>query len=160
VTALPDNWIWRDGPVAPGRTVVVDVDGVVADAAHRQHLLHPPARWGQFFDAAGEDGLFAEVSVLLDLLEEDLVVVLLTARPTTIRAVTVAWLEQHAVRHDLLVMRDQDDFRPARQVKREALAALRAVGFDLCLAIDDDPRNVEMFHAEGVPCLELDRGYH
>ena len=52
-------------------------------------------------------------------------------------------------------MRDDGDFRPSPEAKRDAVRALRGVGFDLRLAVDDDPRNVAMFQAEGIPCLEI-----
>ena len=133
---------------------------MLADAGHRQHHLTARNDWMAFFAAAVDDGLFAEMARLVDLLADDVVVVLVTARPTTIRDVTLRWLDRHDVRYDLLVMRSGSDFRPARSVKREVVGLLRSVGFDLRLAIDDDHRNVAMFEAEDVPCVELDRGYH
>jgi hypothetical protein len=39
----PSNWCWRAGPVEPGPTVVFDIDGVLSDAAGRQHYLE----WGR-----------------------------------------------------------------------------------------------------------------
>jgi hypothetical protein len=86
--------------------------------------------------------------------------VLLTARPTKVRAPTLDWLARHAVRWDLLVMREARDFRPSHVAKLDAVRALRGVGFDLRLAVDDDPRNAAMFRAEGIPCLELHSGYY
>ncbi len=133
---------------------------MLADAGHRQHHLSARSDWTAFFAAAVDDALFAEMARLVDLLADDVVVVLVTARPTTIRAVTLDWLARHEVRWDLLVMRAGHDYRPARVVKREVVGLLRAVDFDLRLAIDDDHRNVAMFEAEDVPCVELDRGYH
>ena len=35
-----------------------------------------------------------------------------------------------------------------------------AFGFDLRLAFEDDRRNVEMFRAEGIPCLYVHSGYY
>jgi len=37
---------------------------------------------------------------------------------------------------------------------------MRDHGFDLRLAFEDDRRNVEMFHDEGVPCVYLHSGYY
>jgi hypothetical protein len=34
------------------------------------------------------------------------------------------------------------------------------VGFDLRLAFEDDRRNVDMFHAAGVPCVYIHSGYY
>ncbi|MEM9034155.1 MAG: hypothetical protein AAGD18_06145 [Actinomycetota bacterium] len=155
------TWTWQDGPVDPGDCVVVDIDGVVADARHRQHFLEGRRkRWGPFFDAAGGDGLIEEVGALLEVVAGDVVVVLLTARPESIHGLTVDWLRRHDVRWDLLIMRGFGDYRPSPDVKRSELHALRRAGFRPLLAVDDDPRNVNMFRAEGVPCLEIPSGYH
>jgi hypothetical protein len=37
---------------------------------------------------------------------------------------------------------------------------LRDYGFDLRLAFEDDRRNVEMFHGEGIPCVYIHSGYY
>jgi hypothetical protein len=31
---------------------------------------------------------------------------------------------------------------------------------ELCLAFEDDPRNVEMFRRSGVPCVYIHSGYY
>ena len=140
--------------------MLVDLDGTLADAAGRQHFLERrPKDWRGFFAAAGEDPLIEQVARLVELLAPELVVILLTARPVHIRPATLDWLARHDVRWDLLVMRDEGDFRPSHEAKLDALRALLGVGFDLRLAIDDDPRNAAMFRAEGVTCLELHSGY-
>ena len=124
---MTETFFWRDGAVEPGPAVLVDLDGTLADVSAR----------------------------LLELLDPELVVVLLTARPTKTRKDTVQWLRRHGVRWDLLVMRAPRDFRPSPEAKLEAVRALRHVGFDLRLALDDDARNAAMFRSEGIPCVEL-----
>jgi hypothetical protein len=139
------------------------VDGVLADASGRQHLLVSDGRrknWKAFFDAAGDDAVIAEVARLTHLLDPELAVVLLTARPTTIQDLTVEWLSRADLRWDLLVMRPAGDYMPSPDAKRMAVSELRSEGFDLRLAIDDDRRNVDMFHAEGIPCIYLHSGYY
>ena len=145
----------------PGPAVVFDMDGVLSDAAGRQHHLERPGRdWDAFFEAVGEDELIDEVARLLEVLDPSLRIVLLTARPIRVQAQTLAWLERHDLRWDLLVMRDQGDYGAARDFKREAVGDLRAHGFELRLAFEDDRRNVEMFHRQGVPCIYIHSGYY
>lgn len=155
------SWRWRAGPVEPGPCVVVDLDGVLADASGRQEILDRPGRrdWDAFFAAAGDDPVLPEVSRVLTLLDPSLAVVLLTARPVSIRDVTLGWLERHQLAWDLLVMRGRRDFRPSPEVKRDELRALVAADFDPRLALEDDQRNVEMFRSEGVTCLYIHSGY-
>ncbi len=155
------NWHWRDGPVAPGPAVVFDMDGVISDAAQRQHLLQPPRRdWDAFFAACGDDALIPEVARLFEVLDPEVHVVLLTARPLTVQPQTLDWLDRQALRWDLLLMRPYGDYTASRAFKKESVGQLRGYGFDLRLAFEDDQRNVEMFHAEGVPCIYIHSGYY
>jgi hypothetical protein len=157
----PDNWCWRDGRVEPGETVVFDLDGVLSDATRRQHYLEWPRRdWETFFEECGEDALIAEVARVLECLDDELNVVLLTARPIRVQPQTLGWLKRYDLRWDLLVMRDWGDYMAAPSFKRLTVHQLRDYGFELRLAFEDDQRNVDMFHDEGVPCVYIHSGYH
>jgi phosphoglycolate phosphatase-like HAD superfamily hydrolase len=154
------NWRWRAEPVA-GPAIVFDMDGVLSDAAGRQHYLDRPFRdWEAFFAACGDDELIDEVARLLDVLDHDLRIVLLTARPIRVQAQTLGWLQRYELRWDLLVMRDYGDYEASRDFKRRSVDQLRDHGFDLRLAFEDDRRNVDMFHAAGVPCVYIHSGYY
>jgi hypothetical protein len=157
----PTNWRWRDGLVEPGPCVVFDMDGVLSDASTRQHYLeHPRRDWESFFRACGEDELISEVGRLLECLDDDLKIVLLTARPMRVQAQTLGWLERYELRWDLLIMRDFGDYLASRHFKQDTVYELRQYGFDLRLAFEDDRRNVDMFHGEGVPCVYIHSGYY
>lgn len=156
-----DNWLWREKPVGGGRAVVFDLDGVLSDAASRQHFLERPRRdWDAFFEACGDDPLIEEIARLLDLLDEQLAVVLLTARPARVQPQTVAWLHRYGLRWDLLVMRDFGDYGAAREFKRRSVRELKEAGFELVLSFEDDRRNVAMFRDEGVPSVYIHSGYY
>ena len=157
----PDHWRWHHGAVEPGPAVVFDMDGVLSDASSRQHFLEYPHRdWESFFEACGDDALIDEVARLLEVLDADHRVVLLTARPLRVRPQTLAWLDRYKLRWDLLIMREWGDYSASRSFKRQSVDDLRAFGFDLRLAFEDDRRNVDMFHAEGVPCVYIHSGYY
>ena len=157
----PECWRWRAGELPGGKAVVFDIDGVLSDAATRQHYLEGPGRrdWDSFFEACGDDPLIEEVAALLGLLDPSLAIILLTGRPQRVQPHTVAWLERYGLRWDLLIMRDYGDYSAAREFKRGAIADLRAHGFELVLAFEDDRRNLEMFRGEGVPCVYIHSGY-
>jgi hypothetical protein len=158
--ATRSNWWWRAQPLAGGPAAVFDLDGVLSDAARRQHFLQGPTRdWDGFFAACGDDPLIEEIARLLHLLDPVLAVVLLTGRPTWVQPHTVTWLRRYGLRWDLLVMRDAGDYDAAREFKRRSVAALREAGFDLAISFEDDRRNVAMFRAEGVPCVYVHSGY-
>ncbi|MGH9056362.1 MAG: hypothetical protein ACRDYY_10965, partial [Acidimicrobiales bacterium] len=156
----PDNWRWREAP-ATGPAVVFDLDGVLSDAASRQHFLEGPWRdWDAFFEACGDDPLIEDVARLLSLLDPKLLIVLLTARPLWVQAETLAWLHRYRLRWDLLVMRDRGDYRAARDFKRRSVQQLREAGLELELSFEDDRRNVAMFRGEGVRCVYVHSGYY
>ena len=135
---------------------------MLSDATKRQHFLEDEGNrnWRAFFDACGDDALIAEVARLLELLDRDLGVLLLTGRPLRVQDRTLAWLERYDVRWDMLIMRNAGDYAAAREFKRQTVGELRKCGFDLRLAFEDDRRNLEMFHEEGVPCVYIHSGYY
>ena len=159
----PDNWRWRTRAIEPGAAVVFDIDGVLSDAVGRQHFIEGGGGrrkdWDAFFEACGDDPLIEEVGRLLELLDDDLQILLLTGRPIWVQAQTLAWLDHYELRWDVLVMRDHGDYMAAREFKRWTIADFRRYGFDLRLAFEDDPRNRDMFREEGVPCVYIHSGY-
>jgi phosphoglycolate phosphatase-like HAD superfamily hydrolase len=156
---VPENWHWRDLTLEPGRAVIFDIDGVLADAAGRQHYLDW-GDWKSFFDGVGEDPIIEEIERLLELLDSSLLVILVTGRPRRVQLHTLAWLERYRIRWDLLIMRDFGDYSGVDRFKRETLHELLAQGFDVRLALDDDPKNHAMYVSEGVPCIYIHSGYY
>ncbi len=135
-------------------------DGVLADATHRQFTIEYPYRdYDAFFAMAGGDALIDSVATMLSVIDPNHRIVLMTARPDWIADRTLAWVEEHNLRWDLLIMRGWGDYSPSREYKRRSLNMLRQVGFDVQLALDDDRRNVAMFETEGVPCVYIHSGY-
>ncbi len=154
---------WRDGPRPPGRAVLVDIDGVISDASRRQHYLkNPEGRrdWRGFFGACGHDRPLTAVPALLRLLEPELLVVLLSARPAFVFDITVDWLHRHEIRWDLLVLRADDQYVGAAEFKRGVVRELRSTGFDIELAFDDDEQIVEMYRDEALHALYVHSGYY
>jgi phosphoglycolate phosphatase-like HAD superfamily hydrolase len=141
--------------------VIFDIDGVLSDAASRQHFIERGRRdWRAFFDACGDDPLIEEVARVVELLDPAITVVLLTGRPLRVQPQTLAWLDRYGLRWDLLIMRDVGDYSAAREFKRDTVDDLRRYRFDLRLAFEDDRRNLEMFRAEGIPCVYIHSGYY
>jgi hypothetical protein len=154
---------WRDDPHEPGRAVIVDIDGVLSDASQRQHFLNNPEGhkdWRGFFGAVGADRPLRAVPALLGLLDPGLTVVLLSARPAWVFEITLDWLERHAVRWDLLVLRADDEYLGAVEFKRGVLQELRERGFVIELAIDDDDSICQMYHGEDLRALYVHSGYY
>ncbi len=97
---------------------------------------------------------------MLDLLEHDIRVVLLTARPQRVHQLPEAWLRRYHIRWDLLIMRPWGDYELSRDFKQLSLWDIRDHGFEVVLGIEDDRRNVEMFRQAGIPCVYFHSGYY
>src|SRR6202789_1353816 len=130
---IHENWHWRLPPGKTGSAVIFDIDGVLADAAGRQHYLDW-GDWQSFFDAVGDDPTIEEIERLLELLDASLLVILVTGRPRGVQPHTAPWLEGYKIRRDLLIMREYGDYSGVDRFKRETLHELLAAGFDIRLA--------------------------
>lgn len=162
---VPGNWTFSTEtvePVVAGPCVLVDVDGVIADGMHRQHFLQDGRRdWKNFFDNAVGDPPIEGSVALTQQFDPTLWVVLLTARPHNLLAITVDWVHEHGYRWDLLIMRDRrDGGLSSPEFKRRSVHELRERGFTPRLAMDDDQRNVDMFRSEDIPTLYVHSGYY
>lgn len=128
---------------------VIDIDGVVADVRHRvKYLEARPKDWDGFFGAAADDPPLAEGLARVAALATECEIVWLTGRPEWLRAVTQDWLARHGLPVTRLLMRGNQDRRPARHVK---LAELRRLGSrrEVRLVIDDDVAVVTALAEDG-----------
>jgi hypothetical protein len=129
---------------------VFDIDGVLADATHRQHhVAQRPKDWDAFFSAVGDDPVLEHGRRRLLALAETHEIVLLSGRPERCRADTVAWLERHGIAVTRLVLRPDSDHRPAAQLKAELVRAIGSSN-DIAVVVDDDASVVQLL---------ADRGY-
>jgi hypothetical protein len=57
-------------------------------------------------------------------------------------------------------MRPYGDYSRAAMFKQDSIWDLREAGWDIKLGFEDDPRNLAVFRAEGVPCVYIHSGYY
>lgn len=160
---FPSHWHPRSRDLTPGDAIIFDLDGVIADAGHRQHHLHlaEPA-WDKFYGAVHLDDVLEPGRVLTQSIHPDAVVIVLTGRVDEVSGVTREWLDHNEVRWDLLICRppEDDDSRHAVDYKRDEITALREHGFLLSLAIDDNRKIVAMYEEAGIPAVYYPSGYY
>jgi phosphoglycolate phosphatase-like HAD superfamily hydrolase len=145
VTALPAT------SPDPRPLAVFDIDGVLADVRHRLHHLEAqPQRWERFFQAAGRDPLLEEGAQRLRDALVDRDVIYLTGRPERTRGLTERWLARHGLPTGPLLMRPDDDYRPARYLKRAVLRRLSSTR-EIVSVLDDDPAVVAVLAVDGWP---------
>jgi hypothetical protein len=133
---------------------VIDIDGTVADARHRLHLIADPTagrnEWIAFFDAAAADPPIVEGVAAARKLEEDCEIVWLTARPERVRTLTRTWLDEHGLAFGTLLMKPRAVRSSARHYKLSVIRRL-SLGRDVVAVLDDDPRVVAVLDEAGLP---------
>jgi phosphoglycolate phosphatase-like HAD superfamily hydrolase len=131
---------------------VLDIDGVLADVRHRlHHVERRPKDWDAFFAAMDDDPPLPEgVALARRLADEGHALVYLTGRNESYRSLTSAWLARHGLPEGVLVMRAEDDRRPARLFKPQALQRLARAG-RVVTVVDDDVDVVATLRRQGWP---------
>lgn len=135
---------------------VFDIDGVLADARHRlHHIAAPPKDWDAFFAAAPADPPLTTGVDLAAHYANDHRIVYLTGRPERCRADTLEWLAAHGLPEGELLMRRDDDRRPARFTKLRLLERL-ARDHTVAIVVDDDPLVCDAVRAAGFNVRQAD----
>lgn len=147
--------------------IIFDIDGTLANTSHRvHHVKNGNKNWDAFFGKMGEDTPVLGVTWLAEELAHGVRVggvtahlFLVSGRPDSYRAVTVAWLHENVPMlfdmSEALLMREAGDHRSDVEVKREILKGIQGQGYDVRLAIDDRPSIIKMWQDEGIPVLQV-----
>ena len=137
----------------PRPVAVVDIDGVVADVRYRlRHVSGRSKDWPAFFAGAAADGLLREGADAVHRLAEVCDVVYLSGRPERLRTVTEQWFARHGLPIGRLLLRPDQDFRPSRVYKVEALRRIAATRTVVVL-VDDDPQVLDAARDAGFDVL-------
>lgn len=144
-----------------GRTecVIFDIDGTLADVAHRLHILtETPKNWDAFFAACCDDAVHAATARLFYWIRDivRLPVFDFSSRPERTRALTEEWLKKNDLMPVHVFLRKDKDHRPDPMVKRQMLDELTTQGFRPIFVVDDRPDVVRMWRENGIPCFCCD----
>lgn len=157
---------------------IFDLDGTLALNEHRQHFLEEkPKNWKAFNAACGEDKPnWPVISILRNLARSSYATFILSGRSESVRAQTVEWLEKHKVHAGIdygwLHMRQRNDFRDDREVKREMFAcdlhehksflysaySKTVLQKDKIIIFDDRQKVVDMWREMGLVCCQVAPG--
>jgi len=141
----------------PRGIAVFDIDGVLADVRHRlHHVERRPKDWDSFFASMDDDTPLEDgVALAQRYADEGHRIAYLTGRNESYRELTLAWLRRHGLPDGRLVMRRNDDRRPARVFKPQALSRLAREG-EIVVVVDDDRAVVDVLRHEGWTVLLAD----
>ncbi|WP_165356523.1 AAA family ATPase [Sphingosinicella sp. BN140058] len=145
------------------RAVIFDIDGTLADVAHRLHHLDGEKDWNAFFRDMADDAPVEPIARLARMLHHNAesgrdidAVLIVTARPDRAdwRRTTLDWLALHKIPYDALYMRAEGDIRADHLVKADMLQRILDDGYAPVLVIDDRPQVVRMWRDHGITTLQ------
>ena len=147
--------------------VIVDVDGTLVDVSTVRHhviLSHPENRGYRDYHAFHRAASWCPpIRATVDLVDAERAcgraVIIMTARKEEWKASTVGWLASHGIAWDEIYMRADHDDRKDALVKADLLAKVRARGWNVVRAYDDNPSIIALWRSEGIPVVEIP-GWH
>lgn len=148
----------------PLRTAVIfDVDGTLANCDHRQHFMEEtPKNWRGFNAAMAQDTLNISIGALYHIVaRQGLTPIIVSGRSADFRRVTETWLHNALDINDqyfALFMRGFNDSRDDAIVKKEIYDTYIDPYFDTLFVVDDRPKVIRMWRAQGLTTLDCGKG--
>lgn len=128
---------------------IIDMDGCISDDRWRKHFIdRANKQWDDYHRLALLDSPI-NLDIALPYMRGNYAIC--TGRPELWRDRLVTWLKRNSLPvSPHILMRPDNDFRSAVELKREMLAKLRVFGHSVTHAFDDQLAICEMYVAEGV----------
>jgi len=136
---------------------IFDVDGTLVDTSSIvHHVLKKPKDFDAFhsgaLNAPAHDYVI-DMAVRARLKGHRIIVV--TARHNRWRMQTELWLTKFMVPYDYLYMRDNNDYRPDYEVKKDILKLVNEDYF-VVHAVDDNPNVIRLWEENGIPTTTVE----
>lgn len=154
--------------------VIFDIDGTLASADHRLHLImsHGAKDWEKFLspEMIDQDKPILQIWLLLYLLvKEGHNIIFITGRSEKTRVVTSSWLLRSAyelydaafivdIRMCPIYMRANDDHRDSHVVKEASLKQAIKDGYNPELCFEDRISDAEMWRRNGIRTCQVAEG--
>lgn len=140
-------------------TVIVDVDGTLANVKHRlKYVKKEPKDWKSFFEAAPDDPSNQDVVDMVNALAAKYNIVVVTGRPEQYREETERWLNGNYIPYDVLLMRPSNNSKPDHEVKAKIFDDYLS-RMKIKLVIDDRPSVIRMWKEKGLAVLDVGDGH-
>jgi len=142
------------------KIVIFDIDGTLANIAHRRHFVRTkPRNWPAFNKAMVHDTPHDDIIWLYKMLQETGCTMLIASgRGEEDRTKTEVWLMEQGITYKKLYMRPAKDSRADNIIKGEILEQIRAEHGEPHMVFDDRNQVVDMWRANGVRCLQVAPG--
>jgi predicted kinase len=129
--------------------IIVDIDGTLAHMKGRS-----PYDW----DRVGEDECDTIIKGIVNEYDNYGVVIVMSGRDSSCRAITEKWLNDNNIVWDTLLMREEGDMRKDSIVKRELFDTYIAGHYFIEYVLDDRQQVVDMWRDMGLKCLQVAPG--
>jgi hypothetical protein len=143
-------------------TIIIDIDGTLADISHRvHHLLKTPKDWDAFYADNLSDKPNHWCIEIMRSMDKKYHIILCTGRMERHMKETKEWLTRHKIPWDTMLCRKEDDHRGDDVVKAELYNENVINGHfpkPVLFVIDDRKRVVEMWRKQGLVCLQCAEG--
>ena len=142
------------------KVIVFDIDGTLADIAHRRHwVATKPKNWKAFNAGMAEDKVHEDiVFVLRTFHAAGHRIILCSGRGSETMQVTAEWLGKNDIPFHAIFMRREGDYRQDSIVKVELLAEIRSTYGEPYVWFDDRTQVVDAVRAQGVRVVQVAPG--
>lgn len=143
---------------------IFDLDGTLADNAHRQHHLNDaddPERWTKFNKVCGEDSPIFPVIDTLRSLASFADIWIWTGREASVWNETHIWLISHVGMEHIkqTLMRPVGNLTPDEELKLEWYNDLDSFDKERLIAVFEDRNKVvKMWRDNNIPCFQVREG--
>lgn len=139
------------------KLVLCDIDGTIANNAHRQNLLKEFKDWDKFFSFMKDDEpIHVIIEMVKKKVESNNHLIFLTGRPEKYRKMTENWLSKYFDNEYSLLMRKDGDRRNKIIVKEEIFNEnFQKKQIKACF--ENDPELIELWQKLGLNVIDINR---
>jgi hypothetical protein len=139
------------------KTILVDVDHTLSAAWHRDGMIGGCGGWDAYHTASSKDEPIHDVMAMVNSLHFcGWYIVGLTARPEKWRSITNAWLVKHGIAMDELLMRPDEAYHPAPEIKVQLVQErFKDLKDEVAFLLEDRDDVCEAFHQLGITTLQV-----
>jgi len=138
------------------KIVLCDIDHTVSNAFWRDDMIGGPGGWDAYHAASKDDEPIHDVVNMINAMRAGgMYIVGITARPEKWRKLTMELLVKHGAMFDELLMRPDEAYHPAAEIKLKLAAERFGERFkdEVALIIDDREDVVAAFREAGITAL-------